>query len=238
MVSGKRGSARRLATRAGGIIFIGAAIAGFALWKSRRPHCFAIAAFLAHIANMKKRPQTSVPIRTPALTLDAGIRPRRPYQAHGESTRRPGADGNDRRLGGVFDLKAAGFKRSVLVSGQTGRRSSSRDRNGQARHGWKSIGCPCASMMCWHRARTALLPRLFCHRKADWRAQPLLLSCIAEGLSAAGAALDRRRIPPKCSACMPHGEFLTWGGGAWLCRGRSSVPGCCPLMDDYDIGMC
>jgi phosphoribosylaminoimidazole (AIR) synthetase len=36
------------------------------------------------------------------------------------STRRPGADGEIGGFGGVFDLKAAGFKDPVLVSGTDG----------------------------------------------------------------------------------------------------------------------
>jgi phosphoribosylformylglycinamidine cyclo-ligase len=64
--------------------------------------------------------KTSLTYRDAGVDIDAGEELVEAIKPLAASTRRPGADGSLGGFGGLFDLKAAGFKDPVLVSGTDG----------------------------------------------------------------------------------------------------------------------
>ena len=64
--------------------------------------------------------KTSLTYRDAGVDIDAGEQLVEAIKPMAASTRRPGADGSLGGFGGLFDLKAAGFKDPVLVSGTDG----------------------------------------------------------------------------------------------------------------------
>jgi phosphoribosylformylglycinamidine cyclo-ligase len=64
--------------------------------------------------------KTSLTYRDAGVDIDAGDELVEQIKPLAASTRRPGADGSLGGFGGLFDLKAAGFKDPVLVSGTDG----------------------------------------------------------------------------------------------------------------------
>src|SRR5690349_24236443 len=64
--------------------------------------------------------KTSLTYRDAGVDIDAGEELVDAIKPMAASTRRPGADGSLGGFGGLFDLKAAGFKDPVLVSGTDG----------------------------------------------------------------------------------------------------------------------
>ncbi|MDP3737048.1 MAG: phosphoribosylformylglycinamidine cyclo-ligase [Hyphomonadaceae bacterium] len=67
-----------------------------------------------------KDSKTSLTYRDAGVDIDAGEALIEAIKPMAASTRRPGADGSLGGFGGLFDLKAAGFKDPVLVSGTDG----------------------------------------------------------------------------------------------------------------------
>jgi len=139
----------------------------------------------------QKRPNLC-PIRTPALTIDAARRPRRPYQGHGEKyAAAPGGTERSAALGRVRLKSRRDLTIRVLVLRHRRGRNELQVaiETGKLDTVGSDCGCQCVNDVL-HRARnrsssSTILPP----ERLDVRAQPLLSSGIAEGCRQAGAAL-------------------------------------------------
>src|SRR6201990_2569601 len=107
------------------------------------------------------------------------------------STRRPGADGEIRGFGGLFDLKAAGFKDPILVAANDGVGTKLKVAIDAGKH--DTVGIDLVAMCVNDLVVQAAEPLLFLDYFATGKLDPdqgaAIVAGIAEGCRQAGAAL-------------------------------------------------
>ena len=106
------------------------------------------------MATGPKREGSPLTYRQAGVDIDAGNALVEAIKPLAKSTARRGADADLGGFGGLFDLKAAGFRRSGAGRRHRRRRHQAQDRHRDrpARHASASTWSPCASTTSWCRA--------------------------------------------------------------------------------------
>jgi len=135
--------------------------------------------------------KTSLTYRDAGVDIDAGEELVDAIKPMAASTRRPGADGSLGGFGGLFDLKAAGFKDPVLVSGTDGVGTKLMLAFATGRH--ETIGIDLVAMCVNDVLAQGAEPLFFLDYFATGKLEPgaaaKVVSGIAEGCRQAGCTL-------------------------------------------------
>lgn len=176
--------------------------------------------------------------RDAGVDIDAGNSLVERIKPHVRATRRSGADGEIGGFGGLFDLKAAGFKDPVLVAANDGVGTKLKIAIETGRH--KSVGVDlvamCVNDLVVQGAEPLFFLDYFATGKLDPEEGEDIVSGIAEGCIQAGCALiggETAEMPGMYS----NGDYDLAGFAVGAAERGALLPGADVVAGDVILGL-